>query len=119
MIVISNTFSLKMLGYKGNSNNTSNKEYTIKVSDITVNEIKKLMETEEWASIVGHDSTANLFTRILGAPIFCNRANYIMSPEDILIVGLVNTFRLPEGKILNDDEIKDLEVDWKVVRLIS
>jgi len=119
MIVISNTFSLKMIGYNGNSEPDNNKKSVkILVESITVDEIRHLIEYNEWASIVGHSSTAQLFSQTLGALISCNRVNYIMEPEDILIVGLVNTSRLPEGVILTDNDLKDVNIDWRKVTLI-
>ena len=119
MIVISNTFSLKMIGYNGNSEPDNNeKSVKILVESITVDEIRHLIEYNEWASIVGHSSTARLFSQTLGALISCNRVNYIMEPEDILIVGLVNTSRLPEGVILTDNDLKDVNIDWRKVTLI-
>jgi hypothetical protein len=33
-----------------------------------------------------------------------------MEPEDILIVGLVNTSRLPEGVILTDNDLIDVNM---------
>lgn len=48
-------------------------------------------------SIVGHQSTADIFTDILDRPIACNRETLTLTRGDVLLVGQYVGPRLPEG----------------------
>jgi len=71
-------------------------------------------------SIVGHESTAKLLSELLGAEIKANREFYIMRPNDVLLVASINA-RLPEGKVLNLEELKKFadSISWRLVILDS
>jgi hypothetical protein len=107
MFVLANAFSLKML---------DRSLHEIIVEPLTMKDVRKLLRTNPWISVVGHESTANLFTKILGIPVPCVRGSYVIAPGDKLIVGLLGNGRLPEGKVLTDEELKGIEIDWRLVR---
>lgn len=48
-------------------------------------------------SIVGHEDTARLFSRILGIPVKYNRESVMLDVGDELFVGQYRGPRLPEG----------------------
>lgn len=104
-IVISNAFSINMLKEKAN----------LSFQKITIQEAKSLLsENETFLSIVGHEATAKIFSQILEIEIPQNRIPYSMKKEDILIVGSLNV-RLPEGKILSEEELKQIKITfWKI-----
>jgi hypothetical protein len=96
-IIISNSFSLNMI-------ETPN---TIKVEEISAEETKKILSNTNWKSVVGHESTAQILTQILGLPVPMNRQAIKLSKEDILVVFQLLE-RLPEGKVLSEEELKTI-----------
>jgi hypothetical protein len=48
-------------------------------------------------SAVGHETTAALFSRLLGREVNVNRVSLKLAPDDILLVGQYSGPRLPEG----------------------
>jgi len=58
-------------------------------------------------SIVGHQSTANLLSQLIGIEIPVNRVDYRLTENDVLLVFTVPT-RLPEGKVLTVEELKQI-----------
>ncbi|BER92711.1 STIV orfB116 family protein [Atrimonas thermophila] len=111
--VISNTFSLRMLYYCFH-------ELTFEpVPEDCVREILQRVMQEDPArvvSIVGHESTAKLFSEVLGIDVPVNRVNYTFSCGDKLFVGVPNTPRLPEGKVLSKEELEKLGIQWWLVK---
>jgi hypothetical protein len=73
---------------------------------ITIDEAKELIR-EGFVSAVGHEATANLLTRLLGTNIPTNRIQVFLEPGDRAI-SFVLRVRLPEGKILTDEEIANI-----------
>ena len=70
---------------------------------ITVSEAKEILK-EGFISAIGHESTANLLTRLLGIEVPVNRVQVFLGPCD-KAVSFVLKVRLPEGKVLTDEEI--------------
>jgi len=60
----------------------------------------------EILSIVGHESTAKLLSRILSIEVPVNRIDYKMERDDVMLVFAV-PFRLPEGKVLSESELQE------------
>ncbi len=58
-------------------------------------------------SAVGHEATAQLLTKLLGIEVPMRRVAVTMTPETALIVFQLLT-RLPEGKILTEQEVQQL-----------
>ena len=107
LLIIANAFSLKMI---------ERKLHEIIIEPISVKSIKTMLNAQPWISIVGHESTAKLFSKILGVPVPYNRCTLEWKFPDKLIVGLLNGDRLPEGKFLSDDDLVDIEVDWRLIK---
>jgi len=97
MIYLANAFSLNML-FKPNA--------IIGVREMPIRAIKQIIE-DEFTSAIGHESTAKLLSKILGVEVPVNRVKIILNENDSLIVFQL-TERLPEGKILSDEEIGQL-----------
>jgi len=98
-LVIANAFSVNMI---------SQREVLV-IKRIALEEARKVVERAkelgvEILSIVGHEATASLLTRLLGVEVRVNRVNYTYDSNDVMLVFTVAT-RLPEGKVLSEQEI--------------
>jgi len=64
-------------------------------------------------SAIGHESTANLFSRRLQANIPTNRIQLEYDREsEYLIGGFILPRRLKEGELLTEEEILSLPIRW-------
>ncbi|MEM3290677.1 MAG: DUF1874 domain-containing protein [Candidatus Micrarchaeaceae archaeon] len=103
---LANAFSLSML--EGDRN-------IIEIKEIHPEEILKNLS--EINSVIGHETTAQIVSEILGIPIQVNRSQIKLNKFDELFVFQLLE-RLPEGKILTHDEIKQIKHKWyKVIVL--
>jgi len=109
MIYLANSFSLKML-------DKNVPTITLDVSPTTIEEVKEYTNRYLFVSLIGHEGTAQLFTELLGVSVPVNRTTYTMGHKDILLVGLPSGGRLPEGKVLNKEELESLQVEWFIVQ---
>jgi hypothetical protein len=62
-------------------------------------------------SAIGHESTAQILSKILGIDIPVNRVNFQQSTLDFCIVFKLRE-RAPEGKILSVEEIEKIGYDF-------
>jgi hypothetical protein len=83
----------------------------------TVEEVKALL-ARGYTSAIGHDSTASLLSKLLGIPIPTNRISVKAEPGDVLIHFALKT-RLPEGKVLTEEELKGLDFDLVISEVHS
>ena len=104
-VYISNAFSLSML----------TPPITVKVVEASVEDVKNIL-TRGFTSAVGHEATAQVITTQLSIPVPTNRVGIKLSAGDVLIVFQLLT-RLPEGKILGVDEMRQMPANWYVVTL--
>jgi len=102
-VVISNAFSTNMLA---KSEIVAFVKIDVKLARMIVRKAKEL--GIEITSIVGHESTAKLLSKLLDHEVKVNRVEYRFSGEDMLLIFTVPV-RLPEGKVLTDEEIKEFE----------
>lgn len=58
-------------------------------------------------SVIGHKATADVLSQMLGFQVSENRVNYTAEDGDIIAV-FIPGVRLEEGKILTEDELKNL-----------
>jgi len=104
-VYISNAFSLSML----------TPPTTLTVVEASIEDVKNIL-TRGFTSAVGHESTANIISTQLGIQVPTNRVSIKLSAGDVLIVYQLLT-RLPEGKILGVDEIRQVTAKWYIVTL--
>jgi len=104
-VYISNAFSLSML----------TAPTTIKVVEASVEDVKRLL-INGFTSAIGHDATSQIISVQLGIQVPTNRISIKLSTGDVLIVYQLLT-RLPEGKILSEDEMKQVPSKWYIVTL--
>jgi hypothetical protein len=70
-----------------------------------------------FVSAVGHEGTAMVFSDILGVKVEPARVMVTLQPGDVAIVGQIANFflmnsRLPEGKVLSAEELRDFPIRW-------
>ena len=98
---LTNAFSLGMLG-EGAFKDLNGKEYsTIIVHRASVEEVKRFMSYRGFISAVGHKSTADFLSELLGVNVEYNRIQIELKRGDVVIVFQLQQ-RLPEGALLED-----------------
>jgi len=105
MLFISNAFSLSMI----------NPPCSIKVEPINLQQVNSLL-VEPFQSAVGHESTAQIITKLTGTLIPVNRISLSLMKKDKLIVFQLLT-RLEEGKILTQEELAQLPYKFLLVEV--
>jgi hypothetical protein len=88
-----------------------NQNAIVKFSKITIEEAKEVLKNG-FISAVGHEGTAKVLSQLLCIEIPTNRITVFFNKGDIGIHFFLKT-RLPEGKILSEQELKQLQF-WLV-----
>jgi len=78
-------------------------KYVIKARQISIQEVREMLEKEHYTSAIGHEATAKLLTNILGQEIPFNRIQVSLQPGDRMVAFLLKK-RLPEGTVLKTVE---------------
>lgn len=89
---------------------TADGDYEIKSVPLDV--AKSLIEGKEVLSAIGHQSTADILTELLGQNVKMNRINFAQEPGQIALVFKLNG-RPEEGKILSREEIEKIGYSFK------
>jgi len=106
-VYLTNSFTLSMI-----TPSLLEQGAIIKASPITLEEAKTLLK-EGFVSAVGHESTAKVLSSLLGTEVPFNRAQIAIKEGDV-IVSFQFLIRLPEGKVLGDDEVIALYNEGKI-----
>jgi hypothetical protein len=106
-VYLTNSFTLSMI-----SPSLLTEGAIIKASPISVGEVKALLK-EGFVSAVGHESTARILSMLLGTEVPFNRAQISIKEGDV-IVSFQFLIRLPEGKVLGEDEVLALYNEGKI-----
>ncbi len=77
---------------------------------ISIGKARNILSKNEFVSAIGHESTAKFLSQILGINIPLNRIQIKMSKGDRAVVFKLLD-RLPEGKVLSIDEIKNVKYE--------
>jgi len=104
-VYISNAFSLSML----------TPPTTLTVVEASAEDVKNILN-QGFTSAVGHEATSKIISTQLGIQVPTNRVSIKLSAGDMLIVYQLLT-RLPEGKILSEDEMRQMPAKWYIVTL--
>ena len=97
-LYVSNAFSLNMilpLPPQGR---------TVRVRPVSLEEVKSILQEGEYVSAVGHPSTAEVMSTLLGVEIPPNRVTITLGPGDRVLVFQL-AVRLAEGQILSQEEV--------------
>lgn len=81
-------------------------------SQITPESARQILSLYGFESAIGHESTARFVSRILGVEVPANRRQVKMGDDDfnMALVFRIRT-RLPEGAVLSESELEDVEYD--------
>jgi len=108
MLYLGNAFSLGMLYHD---------DTTLKVYGADLITVKGLLQSREWQSCVGHQSTADLLSSLLDTHIPFNRTNVKLQKGDVIIVFQLMQ-RLEEGKVLSKEELQNLAYKFYIVEVV-
>jgi hypothetical protein len=92
---------------------SSTKEAIVYFKKISPTEAREILSNSEWLSVIGHSATASILSEILGINVPENRQSIYFTVGDKGIHYYLR-HRLPEGKILNKDELLQLDY-WLVM----
>jgi len=106
-VILSNAFSLGML---------STQDSIIRVKEINLEDVKTLLNAD-FMSVVGHQSTADILTKLLKINVPVNRASVKLTEKDKLIVFQILT-RLEEGRVLTENEVLSLPTKFYLVEFL-
>lgn len=85
--------------------------------EIDIDEFKKLTDSDiELVSAIGHESTAEILTEIVGKKIKVNRVDYKQKPTDLCLVLKLDK-RPEEGVILTKEEMT--KIGFSLYKLIK
>ena len=88
------------------------------LEDISLDLAKKLVSENEIDSAVGHASTAQIMTALLGVEIPVNRQMFVQQPGQDALVFKLNG-RPQEGKILTAEEIEQIGYKFQILKRIA
>jgi hypothetical protein len=91
---------------------TSDGYYSLET--ISLEFARTLVENYNFISAIGHDSTAQILTELLGVDIPVNRIQFEQEAGQTALVFKLNG-RPPEGKILTKEEIEEIGYSFKVL----
>jgi hypothetical protein len=90
----------------------------VKIRKVDIEEVRRLLSDNEFISAIGHGATAALMSELLGINIPHNRITVKLRPGDIA-VHFVLRERLPEGKVLSYEELRQLPFDLVVSEVLE
>lgn len=84
------------------------------MKEISFSDVKEIINTCPVISAIGHIATAEILSSLSEKKIEVNRIKYVQQPGDVAIVFKLKE-RILEGKILNIEEIKEIEYDFYIL----
>ena len=112
-LFVANAFSLSML----DDSMLDDEEVYLKIKEIDIETVKVMLKTEQFVSAIGHESTSRVLTMLLGTLVPYNRIQVKLQKGDKVLVFQLLT-RLEEGKILSDEELRQLQYKFFVVEVL-
>ncbi len=93
---------------------TNDGEYSLRT--VTLEEARELAQaqSDNLDSAIGHESTAQIMTTLLGVNVAVNRQMFAQEVGQTALVFKLNG-RPPEGKILTAEEIEKIGYKWQVL----
>lgn len=91
---------------------------TYSLQDITLNEARRLVQTNELDSAIGHTFTAKIMSKLLGLKVPVNRQMFSQEAgQQALVFKLYG--RPEEGKILSVEEIEQIGYKFQLLTRIK
>jgi hypothetical protein len=109
-VVLANAFSLSMLPM-------SSAETILRVKEVGIEEIKELL-AKGFESAVGHESTAAFLTKLLGIEVKAERKQITIDTNTVLVVFQLLS-RLPEGRVLTEEELRAVNYRFYTVEVLA
>lgn len=88
------------------------------LNTITLDEAKEIIKGQEILSAVGHQSTAEILTTLLGVEIPMNRILFSQEVGQFAICFKLNG-RPPEGEILTKEQLEEIGFTFKLLERVS
>jgi hypothetical protein len=92
------------------------KESYLMVKEIDIETVKSMLKAQPFMSAVGHESTARVLSKLLDIEIPFSRVPIKLQQRDKLIVFQL---RLEEGRVLSEEELKQLQYKFFVVEVVG
>jgi hypothetical protein len=89
----------------------------VRFEHITEEEAKDMLERNIFVSAVGHEGTARVLSERLGQEIKADRKPVSLQVGDQVLICQIAGGRLPEGKILSEEEVRRLPITYILARL--
>lgn len=89
-----------------------------RISDLAVEDARALLNNSEYISAVGHESTAEILSEILGVKIEMNRIQFHQKVGQKAIIFKLNE-RPPEGVIYNRKQLEDIGYSLRLMERIE
>jgi hypothetical protein len=91
---------------------------TFDFQPISLAEAKDLVKNIETESLIGHASTADILSELLGIEVQTNRTEYLQNVDDIALIFKLKS-RISEGRVLNRTEIEEIGYEFGVLRRLK
>jgi hypothetical protein len=107
-LYLSNALSLNMISLD------EKQDTLLLIKNVNDDDARLMLKHHYIISIIGHDATAKFISQLTGVSIPVNRAEVkLKKGEAVLVFQLLQ--RLPEGKILTEEEITKIPHKWFLV----
>jgi len=97
MVYLGNAFSLQMLKNK--------RRVRLICDEMPAERVSAYLQSHQFKSIIGHDNTAGVLTKLLGVDVWTNRESIELDKGDILVVA-----QYSKGRII-DRELEQVNPD--------
>ena len=104
-VYLANAFSLSMITPPS----------TLSVIEVSDDNVKRIVASG-FVSTIGHEATAKIVSSRLGISVQVNRVSIQLKYGDTLVVFQLLK-RLEEGKVLTEDEMKQMPAKWFLVTI--
>lgn len=81
---------------------------------LTLLDVKLYLIDKYVQSAIGHQSTAEILTKLLEIPVYCNRINFNQQVGDTAIVFKLKS-RVPEGVILSREQVEEIGYEFGIL----
>lgn len=91
---------------------------TFEFQPVSLPDARSLLENSQIDSAIGHAATAEILTELLGTEIETKRAEYKQGIGETALVFRLKS-RVPEGKVLNREEIEKVGYEFGILRRLK
>ena len=90
---------------------------SVHFAELNLGKVKELLNNGNFVSAVGHQSTADFISMLVGVSVPANRTSIkLQYGDELLVLQLMS--RLPEGVVLSKEEVEKVPHKWYLVRLL-